>query len=968
MKAGLTRIALAAAAMSVAAPAQPTGADELLARARKQVFTDGARTALPDLERAVSLYRQARNRHGEAVALGYVGYCYKELGDFPKALDYLHQSLRMKQRLGDRPEQGKTLVNLGLVYWKTGNYAQAIRLSARALRIGKQTGNPQIEGAALGTLGLVYHQQGDYRQSLEYYQRALAVHRQSGFARGESDALGNIGGVHLDLGRYREAIPYYQQALALDQREKLKPDMSLDLGNLALCQAGVGEFAKSLATYDRALALARELGNKADEADWHKGKGSVLLRTGKYDRALAEYRLAAEVYEQAGLQRELTELLQDLGDLHVTLGDLGSADAEYRRALDIAQKIGNPRNVNSSLSALGGLEWRHRRYSQAASLYEDSVSRARQSGNREQIAASLVQLALTRKDQGRADQAQSEAQEALQIVRANGLRPLEAQGLYALGEAERAGGQLPKALVHYTAGEAIAKTLEDPDLGWRFGYARGQALEALQRPQEAVRAYQGAVALIESVRGALREERFRAGYLEDKYEVYVALVRLLLRLGRINEAFGFSEKMRRQSFSALLIGSAPRARSRAEQELRERIRQLQHKLDEENAKLRSELRVSAAGQLSSELAAAERAYQNLIDDLRAADPAYAAARVAAAPPVETLQRHLSADSALVEYVITDDSIGVFVLTARALHATSVAVRSSDLDAKVELLRDLLARDGDWRKPAESLRRSLLDPVERAGWLDKIARLYIVPHGTLHYLPFSMLPRAGANRYLIGDYTISYLPAAAALLRPSALAAQPSLFVEAPARSMLPYAQEEARSISAFFPNQSRVLVGASATESSFKREAARYRIIHLATHGYFNKLNPLFSAVELEPDQTEDGRLEVHEILNLRLRANLVTLSACDTALGSGYFGETPAGDEFVGLTQAFLYAGSPAVLATLWEVNDRSTLDFMRGFYQGLAKTDKAEALAEVQRAMLRRGGRTANPYFWAAFVLVGR
>jgi CHAT domain-containing protein len=288
---------------------------------------------------------------------------------------------------------------------------------------------------------------------------------------------------------------------------------------------------------------------------------------------------------------------------------------------------------------------------------------------------------------------------------------------------------------------------------------------------------------------------------------------------------------------------------------------------------------------------------------------------------------------------------------------------------VELLRDLLARENlpDWRKPAESLRRFLVDPIERAGWLDKITKLYIVPHGTLHYLPFGLLPREGVHRYLIEDYVLAYLPAAAALLRRRGPGAEGTLFAVAPARTKLAYAQEEAGSISEFFPSEKRVLVGASATESSFKRDAGRYQILHLATHGYFNKLNPLFSALELEADQSDDGRLEVHEILNLRLKANLVALSACETALGSGYFAEAPAGDDFVGLTRAFLYAGSPAVLATLWEVNDRSALDLMRSFYRALPQWGNAQALAEAQRAVVRQGGRYAHPYFWAPFVLVG-
>jgi len=144
-------------------------------------------------------------------------------------------------------------------------------------------------------------------------------------------------------------------------------------------------------------------------------------------------------------------------------------------------------------------------------------------------------------------------------------------------------------------------------------------------------------------------------------------------------------------------------------------------------------------------------------------------------------------------------------------------------------------------------------------------------------------------------------------------------------------------------------------------------VIHVATHGYFNKLNPLLSGLELEPSRREDGRLEVHEILGLRLNADLVTLSACEAAMGSGYFAEVPAGDDFVGLTRAFLFAGSPSVLATLWEVDDRSTLQLMKSFYRQLGQTDKARALAEAQRSMLNPGGPYRHPYFWAPFVLVG-
>lgn len=130
-----------------------------------------------------------------------------------------------------------------------------------------------------------------------------------------------------------------------------------------------------------------------------------------------------------------------------------------------------------------------------------------------------------------------------------------------------------------------------------------------------------------------------------------------------------------------------------------------------------------------------------------------------------------------------------------------------------------------------------------------------------------------------------------------------------------YAQQETRSVSAFFPEHRLVLNGSHATESPFKQQAGGYEIIHLASHGIFDKINPIFSGVQLEPDTGEDGRLEVYEILRLRLKAHLVTLSAWETAFGSGYFAEFPAGDDFVGLTRAFLIcaAGSLCLLMLAW-------------------------------------------------------
>lgn len=956
----------------VALSAQIENPDEVLARAR-QVYTEqGPRSALPEFERALGLYRKAGNRQGEAITLGYIGNCYKRFGDFPKALEYLNTALNMKQELGDRLEAGKTLSHLGLVYWEMGEYGQAIDHLTRSVALAREVGDKKLEAAALNNLSLVYDEQGDYRHSLEQYEQALEIFRALNSKPEESATLGNIGGVYLLLGQYREAMHYYQQSLAISERLNLKPSMSQDLGNLAFCQLGLGQVAEALNSFDRAMLLAREAGLKKEEAYLHQGKGTAFLRLGKYSLALAEYQQALQSYEEAGLKRELIEVLSDRGNLHVLLGDATSGERGFRHAVELARAIGHPRGVTFSLISLGDLEWRRKRYEEAVALYREAFGRAREADDRAHMAASLLQLALTYRDQGRLEEALREAQQGLEIAREIGALPLEAQALYILGELARMRSQPEAALSHYVAAEEIARGLGEPELGWRIAYGRGQTLEDMEQPQEAVTAYQSAVTIIENVRSQLREERFRAGYIEDKYQVYVALVRLLLKLGRSSEAFLFAEKLRARAYLELLNRSLPPLGTQAEIELRERIRQLQRAAEQENAKPPQQRKAQALELFSSELAAAERAYQTLLDDLRSTNPEYAAVRALTVPPMKQVQRRLSADTALLEYVIADDSVTVFVVTARNLLVKTIPLRAVDLRAKVELLRDLILRpeNNDWQKPAESLYGILIEPLQQAGWLEGIRRLYIVPHSILHYLPFAALPQRTGNgiRFLMEDYELAYLPAAAALVyaREAGNRSQ-TLFALAPARARLQYAEQEARGITEFFSRERLVLVGNRATESSFKRLADRYQVLHLATHGYFNKLNPLFSGVELEPDEHEDGRLEVHEILGLRLKAGLVTLSACDTALGSGYFAEVPAGDDLVGLTRAFMFAGTPSVLASLWEVNDRSTLRLMRGFYRHLRLAGKAVALAEAQRNMGRRGGRYSHPYFWAPFILVG-
>lgn len=954
----------------------PESAEQVFERARKVYGEEGAKPALPLFEQALELYRKAGDRRGEAIVTGLIGNCHKRLGDYSRALELLNRALAMKQELGDRPEEGRTLNNLGLLFYDMGRYPEGIAATTRAISMARELKDRRLEGAALNNLSLIYDEMGNYKKSLEGYRAALALHREASYGPGESDALGNLGGTHLLLGQFKEAMHFYRQAQAISERLNLKSSLSKDLGNLGHCLLGLGQVEEAIASYDRALTLAREAGEKQIEADWLKGKGAALVQMGKYEAALQLFDQSVQAYGQSGAQREMAEASHERGNLYVLLGDATSAAREFARAIEISRKINHPRGVTFSLIALGSLEVRRKRFEEAGALYRDALGRAQEVGDLLHRASVLINLANVYRLQGRLDESREQARKGLETATSIESRLLQAEAHFALAETARDARQPDSAIKGYAAATELLHPLGEPELAWRVAFGRGRAFESLGQAEEALAAYQAATVTIESVRGQLSDERFRSAYLEDKYQVYVALIQILLKLGRPDEAFRYSEKLRARSYLELITRKQLPLRNetqrQAETALRERLRTLQNQVTQENRKSPSEQRRGLLETFSEELAAAERDYQNLLDELFNGEPGYAEVRALAVPSSSEVQRALPPGVALAEYVVSEDGIAIFLINSRELRATTVPIRWADLRSRVELLRDLVSRESrnDWRLPAENLRRLLIEPLEKEGWLAGVKRLYIVPHGILHYVPFAVLARKenGGHQLLLEQFEIAYLPAAATLTHRRANdTATGSLLALAPQRSQLKFAQQEVAALGQVFPKERLLLTGLRATESAFKEKSGEYRFLHLATHGYFNKMNPLLSGLELEADARNDGRLEVHEILALRLRAELVTLSACETALGSGYFSEIPSGDDLVGLTRAVLFAGSPSVLATLWEVNDRSTLSLMRDFYGRLKNGGKALSLAHAQREMRRRGGRYAHPFFWAPFVMVG-
>jgi CHAT domain-containing protein len=346
----------------------------------------------------------------------------------------------------------------------------------------------------------------------------------------------------------------------------------------------------------------------------------------------------------------------------------------------------------------------------------------------------------------------------------------------------------------------------------------------------------------------------------------------------------------------------------------------------------------------------------------------------ARPTVSDVARSLRPDEVLLEYFVLDDRVLIFVVNSAGLTVQTADERGASLASRVQLARSLVQRRDDTasaRRVLSALHDILIKPVASSGSLRSAARLIVVPHGPLVYLPFSALVDPQSGRYVAERYAILKLPTAASLpwlRRPppkSVDARAASVFAPFPDR--LPATRGEATEIAKLFPS-ARVYLGADATKSNLRQALESADLVHVATHANMNARNPLFSQLELAAsgDARENGRLEVHELLAYRVAAPLVFLSGCETALGGAWATRFDTGEDYTTIAQTLLYAGAGNVVATLWRIDDSGAAAFATRFYRSLGSGGVAQGLAEAQREMLA-DPRYRHPYYWAAYEAIG-
>lgn len=950
-----------------------------------------------DYQAAQALYLEVLDRYlaegdafGAAQTRHELGNVAAQLGLYGEAERWFAAALADFEEIDNR-YRGYNLAtvhhNLGNVAMLRGNPAAAQSSLETALALWRATGDPAHEADSLNSLALVLRSQGCYAEALDILAQAEALADNlppDPLLRG--DILNNIGYVYYSQGRYDAALEYFQQGL--DQRMKLnEPQRSQKAfesrANLAAAHAGLHRYETALDMYADVLAYAEQSGSAVAVASVRVNMANIHVDRGDYQRGIVDYSDALPVFRESGARPMVASVQANLGTALLRTGQTAAGEEHLQAALAEFEAIGDPES-QAALRNNWGLLWATAgHYITATHELTQALGYWEESGNRAAAASTLSNLALLTAAQQEWETAQTYGERAL----AESTHPAEQVLAHsALAAVLLASGDAAGATEQAQAALAVAQSEGDV----RYQLIAHQLLATIYVVQgEWARAephVEQGLALLEEMRGRLSVTELKASFLGLVADIYDLAVLVALAQDQPERAFSYAEQARARAFLDQLSEGRIEFRTGANAELLAREQDLRQQMRDLEEDRRRESDQTVKDSRWNELERARTAYEQLLIQLKATHPEYANLVDPEVRELAQVQADLAAgngispDSTLIVYyalsspfaaktaawVIDAEQVTVEILEAgeeTLEHRVDFAVKSivahEDAPKNVGAMQDAMG------KLYDTLFAPLLPHIHTDA-------LVIAPHGPLHSLPFAALWDAQNGRYLLERYTVSYVPSASTLPLIAGKRndnGHRALLVGSPSDD-LPDAQAEAGEIAALYSAadtgeawSSTLLTGTQSTEARVRAEAEGVDVLHLATHGTYNAQNALFSRIKLAASGTHDGHLEVHEIYDLALDdANLVVLSACETNRG-----ELTGGDELVALTRAFIFAGAPTVVSTLWEVPDEATAPLMVRFHQRLLAGDPpAEALRTAQRGLLGQDAWHA-PYHWAAFGVYG-
>ena len=914
------------------------GTVEDLAQLVVQKVRVSTQEALNLAEAAVLIAKRLRRKEALALGLRAKANALYSSGDNRAAIEHHDQAFKLYESLSNWKEAGRTLSTTIQPMILLGEYDQAFQAAERAREIFERLDDPWRLARLEINVGNIYHRQDRFEESIAHYENA-----------------------------YRSLMPH-----------KDTEGLAVLLSNMAVCLISLNDFPRALATYQGARSFCEQNNMPLLVAQADYNIAYLYYLRGEYSRAIEALYAARRSCEDTGDAYHFALCHLDLSDIYLELNLSEEAREMAHEGFLRFQKLGMGYEAAKTLANEATAYGQQGKTVQALERF----AKAREIFEREKnlVWPWLIDLyqGLLLFHEGRHFEARRLCNAAAGFFDHSALAGKAVLAHLLLARIALQVGDFAEAQRETEKSFARLKGLQTPVLAYQAHLLEGQIAQARNDPPAARRAYLEARQALEALRSRLQGEELKISFIKNRMQVYEALVDLYVSeagtdasaekaLACIEAAKSRSMiEMIFQSGQSLPLGEAGQSDLvRKIRDLREELNWYYHRIELEQ--LRPEEKVhQRLHNLQEKAHSHEKELLKTLRELPAQERENATLEAPADFSLKKLQASLPGDATLIKYFSAGDRIIAVVIARKEIKILPLTVLSR-VAHFLQLLRFQLSKfrmgmeyARRFEEPLlratqshlESLYAELIAPLRP---LLKGKHLIVVPHGPLHFLPFHAL--RNGQEYLCDAFTISYAPSATvfSLCQQKSSSANTGALVLGIADERAPQILNEVKSVAALLPNSSLHLAD-GATSSLLREKGPQCSVLHIATHGIYRQDNPMFSGIRLG-----DGYLNLYDLYQMRLNANLVTLSGCATGMNF-----VAAGDELLGLQRGLFCAGATTLLLSLWDVHDQSTAKFMQHFYREFIRT--GQMASALQHAMQELRQQNPHPYFWAPFVLVGK
>jgi CHAT domain-containing protein/Tfp pilus assembly protein PilF len=741
-------------------------------------------------------------------------------------------------------------------------------------------------------------------------------------------------------GKLQAALEAYQKSLALFRKISDPTNEGVVLHNIGVNYISLDQYSKALESFQRALPLHKMTNNYGMRGRTLTQIGRIYIRLGEYSKALTSLEEALEVDKAVGDSRSAATTITALGDVYHHMGEASKALELLQQALAICQ-VTSRCEEGGILDGMGQVYVSLEQYSKAINVLEASLTIHRRINDRELESSTLLQLGKVYRNLNQPQKALELFKQALDISQEVGAESLGMAILSDVGLVYENLGQNSQAIEALNKSLKIAKKIGSRSSEAHISTITASILLDNGDAKAATKLLSNAATIFTSLRLGLTDEN-KISLIQTQARNNYLLQRAMIAQNRPEVALEIAEQGRARALIELLSNKMNLRRTRDGEP--PDIRALNV------AKLRQIAKVQFATLVQYSIIGNQYIYIWLIKPSGEVDFRQIDLKSPSSPSSQASNANRSSESLNLSdlVAITRASMGVTSNNASNNQILAFQADPSQMNRQLRRLHQLL-----------------IEPIADLLPTDPNQPVIFIPQDALFFVPFPAL-RDANGKYLIEQHTILTAPSIQVLdltrQQKSKLAGSSgALVVGNPVMpkglSSLPNAEAEAKAISALFNTQP--LLGAQATKAAVMQKMPQARVIHLATHGLLDNVRGLGSSVALAPSGKDDGLLTAEEILDMKLNADLVVLSACNTGRGR------LTGDGVIGLSRSLIAAGVPSVLVSLWSVPDDSTAVLMTQFYQNLQhQPNKAQALRSAMLTMVKAN---RNPIDWAGFTLIG-